>query len=80
MWERAGRLQDACDGSYFNGLPLFTGGAIGRGSGVEFLRFPYYFRRSELELELIQTQMEQKPMLRAEVECAYVAQTNDSGG
>ena len=21
MWERAGRLQDACDGSYFNGLP-----------------------------------------------------------
>ena len=25
MWERAGRLQDACDGSYFNGLPLFTG-------------------------------------------------------
>jgi hypothetical protein len=26
VWERAGRLQDACDGSYFNGLPLFTGG------------------------------------------------------
>jgi hypothetical protein len=25
VWERAGRLQDACDGSYFNGLPLFTG-------------------------------------------------------
>jgi hypothetical protein len=24
VWERAGRLQDACDGSYFNGLPLFT--------------------------------------------------------
>ena len=28
MWERAGRLQDACDGSYFNGLPLFAGGGI----------------------------------------------------
>ena len=44
----------------------------------------------ELELELIQTQMAQKPMLRAEVgcgqkwECACAAQTkqvrNDSGG
>ena len=30
MWERAGRLQDACDGSYFNGLPLFTGGGKGK--------------------------------------------------
>jgi hypothetical protein len=28
----------------------------------------------ELELELIQTQMTQKPMWRAEVECANVAQ------
>jgi len=25
VWERAGRLQDACYGSYFNGLPLCTG-------------------------------------------------------
>ena len=30
---------------------------------------------AHLELELIQTQMTQKPMLRAEVECACVAQT-----
>ena len=28
VWERAGRLRDACDGSYFNGLPLFTGGKL----------------------------------------------------
>ena len=38
----------------------------------------------ELELELIQTQMAQKPMLRAEVGMRVVAQTkqvrNDSGG
>jgi hypothetical protein len=26
VWERAGRLQDACYGSNFNGLPLSTGG------------------------------------------------------
>jgi hypothetical protein len=31
--------------------------------------------QGELELELIQTQMSQKPMLRAEEECACVAQT-----
>ena len=39
---------------------------------------------AELELELIQTQMAQKPMLRAEVGMRVVAQTkqvrNDSGG
>ena len=39
---------------------------------------------SELELELIQTHMTQKPMLRAElgmrVRCANNARQNDSGG
>ena len=35
MWERAGRLQDACDGSYFNGLPLFTGGSSSSNSEVQ---------------------------------------------
>jgi len=40
--------------------------------------------RPELELELIETQMAQKPMLRAEVgmrvRCANKASANDSGG
>ena len=42
----------------------------------------HIYNEIELELELIQTQMSQKPMLQAEGECACVAQmeSRKSGG
>ena len=64
MWERAGRLQDACDGSYFNGLPLFTGekknvsprellGCIVLGGAQEMRRTPLRILISDVPIKLL---------------------------